>query len=384
MSEYNKKFKGNNRDYERPKRKEFGQEFEYKRKDEKEPTNQSSDYVEKTSKPVAAEPSQPEMKEAEPEARSDYPKKKRGSGFGFNSSFGNKQGKFGGQDKWANDKKTYDEEQDPAQNEHQSGDYAYKTKQGYNKQPYKKENLTYYERKPNNEAKVEPDYYKGTDFDDIQKESAPASKNSAPINWNTQNKRRQDTESDDYEDDGHHKRDAGYNSKYYKKFQPYKNYYDEPKRAEHYPKHRDQKYQDYEEPEKYYKSHNHHHEDDYYNEEKPERYEKYHDKGYKGGQGSKYNDRKYQHEGKREREGYDYNDRHAEEAKPAQTQAPVPERRMGGREFKLPTPEDLKKQEVVETKKKDTTDKARAPENSTAEEANKHKKADYQNDKPGV
>lgn len=57
---------------------------------------------------------------------------------------------------------------------------------------------------------------------------------------------------------------------------------------------------------------------------------------------------------------------------------------MGGREFKLPTPEDLKKQELAETKKKETTDKGRVPENSNAEDVNKHKKADYQNEKPGV
>lgn len=374
---WDKKFRGGYRDYDRPNRN-FGQDYEYKRKDEKEDANQSSDYVEKNPKPADTEPKEPEMKEAEPEARSEYPKKKRGSGFGFNSSFGHKHGKFGGQDKWANDKKAYDEEPDTAPNDQHSGDYAYKHKSAYTRPAYKKENLTYYERKTNTESKAEPDYYKGTDFDDLQKETAD-SKNEAPINWNTQNKKRQDIESDEYEDSGNQRRDGGYNSKYYKKFQSYKSYHDEGKRSDHYSKYRDDEYYEYEEPEKHYKNHNHEYEDDYYNQDKTERYGKYPEKSYKGGQGSKYHDRKYQHEGKSS--GYNYNDRQTEEPKPAQNQPPVPERKLGGREFKLPTPDDLKKQEAAEARKKEAAAKAKAAE---ADEANKQKKPENQNEKPVV
>jgi hypothetical protein len=378
MAEYSKKFKNYNKEYDRGKRKDYSQEFEYKRKDVGE---QSEEYVEKNTKPANPEPTEPEMREAEPETRQDFPKKKRGSAFGFNSSFGNRSGKFGGQDRWANDKKSNDDDeaQDGAPNEQNAGEFSNKQKYPHHKAGYKKENLTYYERKHTTEQiKTEPEYYKSTNFDLPEQNPSTKAASATPINWNTQNKRRQDTDSDEYEGDQNYRRDDGY----YRKPAYKQNYktYEEHKRPEYqqYSKHREQNYQEYPESQKSYKNSGDY-QVDYYNDKK---YEKggdrsYQDRSYKAGSyNNKQQDRKYNNS-KYRQDDYDhqYDDKGIEESKPIQPQAPLPERRMGGREFKLPTPEDLKK-DVVEPKKKEVPEKHQGSKPSASEDPSRKGKPD--------
>lgn len=368
MADYSKKFKYHSKDTERGKRREFSQEFEYKRKDDKEEHNE---YVQKQPKPTEAEASEPAMREAEPEGRHENPKKKRGSGFGFNSSFGQKSGKFAGQDRWANDKKGHQEddalEEAPKDNQHD--DYNTKPRYGQNKGGHRRDNLTYYERKNPSDTKTEPDYYKSTNFDLPKKESQTTGSSSV-INWNTQNKRRQEAESDDYEGRGAYKEEDGYyNKPAYKR--GYKN--EDDRKYPAYPKkHRNQNYQDYEQEDATYKD-SHYQAGDYYGDKKSYKGDRnYPERSERSGPNQKYGDRKYndyKHQDAGQRENL------PEDTKQGSNQESAPARAMGGRAFIIPNTDDLKKLETHDPKRKEGSDRPHQKQ-SAGEGHSKHSKND--------
>lgn len=371
MAEFTKKFKHHFRDQDYFKRRDYSQEFEYKRKDEKD---EAVEYVQKQSQPIEPTVVEPAMKEAEPESKHENSKKKRGSGFGFNSSFAQRSGKLGGQDRWANDKKGHQEDEplEEAPKEAQQNEYNTRPKYGQFKSGYRKENLTYYERKHPSENKVEPDYYKSTTFDLSDKVSQTTGSSSA-INWNTQNKRRQETESDEYEDQANYAQNEGYYSK-----PAYKRGYkhDDDRKYYGYSKnYKNQKHQDYDNQEADYEE-NAYQADDYYAHKRGYRADRgYTDRSDKAGYNHKHGENRYNNY---EKEDNSEKDTHQQEPRNEKTNPDVPARQMGGRAFKLPTTEDPKKQDSRDPKKKELVEKpqTQSRHHAPAEEVSKNPKTE--------